>query len=231
MASGAAPSGVTPGAYAQPAAPGTNYAENREQPDTSAGGYGAANTYSGAEAYGDASAYAGAHDVAAAGGASVYQDPRLAGAYAPPDPAADNAPPSSSAPGAVTASAAPPLNEATYGDTQSYSGMEEEATAAAASDPAATQQVIANPYSLPTTAPSPVRPPTSPAATTSPATAAASFTPPTLPSSLSGTPGSYRPGSTASPGSLYGAGASTIYQPPTTASGTGYSTVDGTLMR
>jgi hypothetical protein len=50
-----------------------------------------------------------------------------------------------------------------------------------------------------------------------------------LPSSLSGSPGGYRPGSTASPGSQHGSG--TIYEPSTTASGTGYSTPAGTIMR
>jgi hypothetical protein len=95
-----------------------------------------------------------------------------------------------------------------YGDPAAYESPE--AANPAASAPAV-QEPIANPYSLPST-----RPPTSPTPTTAPASSTAPFSPPTLPSSLSNTPGSYRPGSTAAPGSIYG---------------TGYDTAEGTTMR
>lgn len=222
--------GVTPGAYSQPygqdASPEARTADRRgqtyPQDGAPAGNYGG-EPPSGVA--GAAPADAGYSDPS--GGdpsASVYQDPNAGGAYAPPDAGGYGAPPPSDAPGAVTEPAAD--SSSVYGDGGSLYGPAQAANpAAAAADPSATSPPIANPYTEPAAAPA-----TSPRPTTSPATSTAPFTPPTLPSSLSGAPGGYRPGSTAAPGSRYGV-QNTIYEPPVTASGTGYSTADGTRMR
>jgi hypothetical protein len=211
MASNSKPQpGVTPGAYAQPYAPGA-------QPDSRA-----ADPASQPEGlYGQPDPSAAAADPASAAvpagdsTGSIYQDSSPPSNYAAPDPAAAyGIPPPSDAPGAVSEPAS------TIPETPLYGGGGESSNpAAGASVPAA--RAVANPYTLSgANTPPPTNPtaslPSSPIATTSPTTAITPYDPPTLPSSLSATPGSYRPGSTAAPGTIYG---------------TGYDTTDGTMMR
>ena len=242
MASRPSQPGVTPGAYSQPAGGGA-YPESRTssqagQPLGQAEP--AADAYSGAGAYGGAAlpeAGAAGNPNAPVPRASIYPDANPAGDYAAPDPAAGSGvPPPSDAPGAVMEPAATtaPANQPLFGDGTStdstYATPEVTNPAATGTSSAASPAVISNPYSLPSSPPTTTRPATSPAPTTSPSSSTAPFAPPTLPSSLSGAPGGYRPGSTAAPGSRYGA-QNPIYEPPVTASGTGYPTADGTIMR
>ena len=230
MASTPAQPGVTPGAYAQPTNPPSSYAggESAAQPSGTYPQVGAGSSgYTGpgepsGSAYADANANAGAAaEVAEADSTSIYHDPTASGAgasqtYAAPDAAAayGTSPEYGSSTG--PAQAMTPANETDYGDSQYATDQAEMGNPAQTASAVASQQPIANPYSLPSTAPSTTPPPTSPSSSTSVATSTPAFTPPTLPSSLSGTPGSYRPGSTASPGSVYG---------------TGYTTADGTMLR
>ncbi|HZL86826.1 MAG TPA: hypothetical protein VFB96_00505 [Pirellulaceae bacterium] len=241
MASRPSQPGVTPGAYAQPSGAAALPASRTtgQQDQTFGQAQPAAGAYSGAGAYGgaalpDASA-AGASGPSDAASASIYPETNPAGAYAAADAAAgsSSAPPPSSAPGAVIEPTAttPPDQATVSGDGAASSSIPETTNPAATStSSAASGEVISNPYSLPSSPPATTRPPSNPTPTTTPTPSTAPFTAPSLPSSLSGSPGGYRPGSTASPGSRYGAG-STIYEPSTAASGTGYSTPDGTIMR
>lgn len=207
MASTAQPQpGVTPGAYSQPYTQGA-YADDRVadagnqpygQSEANAGGYGAADAAGSAVPANDAG--------------SIYQDAGPPSGYAFPDASATyGAPPASDAAGAMTDPAAAAAGTPLYDPATTYEGPDAANPAGAMTAPP-TQEAIANPYSLSSS----TRPPTSPTPTTSPSNSTAPFDPPTLPSSLSSTPGSYRPGSTAAPGSIYG---------------TGYDTADGTVMR
>jgi hypothetical protein len=241
MASRPSQPGVTPGAYAQSSG-GSAYPESRTagqqgqgigQTDPAAAAYDSAGVYGGAAL--PEAGPAGSPSTGDPGAASIYPDANQAGAYASPDPAAGGGvPPPSDAPGAMVEPApttAPANQPPTYGDAGAFDGTPEATNPAATSaDSAASPEVIANPYSLPSSPPATTRPPTTPTPTTSPASSTAPFTPPTLPSSLTGAPGGYRPGSTAAPGSRYGT-QNPIYEPPATASGTGYPTADGTIMR
>lgn len=222
--------GVTPGAYAAGAADagGSNVdsrvADQRSQsyPITpeSATPYAGENAADPAQTDVAAASATGGYD----GAASTYQDSAAGGYIAPDAPAqqASDVPSGADVPVAAA-------DSSLYGDAGSLYGSPEGA------NPAATQPAETEPAAAQSELPS-TRPPTSPmqsttpTPTTSPATSSAPFAPPTLPSSLS-TTGGYRPGSTASPGTRSAGVQQTIYEQPATATGTGYSTTSGTMLR
>ena len=203
--------GVTPGAYSQPYAQGAtaeshvaDAAGQRHSP-ADAGGYGQYDNSTDAAIPAENPA------------GSIYQDasPQNNDGSAGPAAAYGDTP-SSDSPGAVSDPSA--LGTPLYNPASTYTGSDAANPAGNPNTSTAqpSPESISNPYSLPSTRPPTSPVPTSPTPTTSPATSTAPYEAPTLPSSLSATPGSYRPGSTAAPGSVYG---------------TGYDTADGTLMR